>query len=150
VSSRLRPGLHVSTTRMAYEKSSSGAVVSTVRTASSSPVLSRSSVASASMRLTVATSSAPAVSVTNPRGVGTTGSAATPALAVRARSASAARLRMDRVYRGHDALGVGQIARELLARLTEARRPAPRRISSARRKAGSGPITRSPAASTSS
>src|SRR5213075_1805159 len=67
---------------------------------------------------TVATSSAPAVSVTNPWGLGMTGSAATTALAVRARSASAARLRMDGVCRGHDALGVGQIARELLARPT--------------------------------
>src|SRR5262249_38844368 len=102
---------------MPYVKSSSGAVVSTVRTAISAPVFAWSSVASASMRARTSGGSTPARSVTKPRGVGIGGSDCASAAVAASRTRATAILRMQRVHGCDHPLGVREVARELRVQL---------------------------------
>src|SRR5690242_10457102 len=110
---------------MPYVKSSSGAVVRTVRTAISAPVFACSSVSSAVSRVRTSAGSAPARSVTKPRGVGIAGSSARAtgaAASTASATTSVASLCTEPIHRGDDALDVAEIAGELVARLA-AREP---------------------------
>src|SRR5579875_3083731 len=110
VSSPLRPGFHASMSAIAWPKSSSGAVVSTVTTAISAPVRACSSARRAVTRARVAGESTWAVSVTKPSGCGSGTAGAACETAASARSATSA-LRM--VERGDDALHLPEVAAEL-------------------------------------
>src|SRR5438445_4636848 len=113
VSSRLRPGFHASATRIAYVKSSSGAVVSTVSTAISAPVFARSSSARPVIRAAVSGGMTCARSVTNPRGAGISGSAAGAARTTVARTAAmTSALCTERVDGGDDSRDVDQVRPE--------------------------------------
>src|SRR5689334_959703 len=114
VSSPFLPGFQVSAIRIAYVKSSSGAVVSTATTAISAPVFARSSSRRFPISARTGAGTTPATSVTKPCGAGSGGSAAPAARASAAATiAAASGLAVERVDRLHDALHLREIRAEL-------------------------------------